>query len=355
MPFYPDELLQAMRQQADPVADDTVAALLQAGQRDDLHHWWHAAPRNTDPLPPNLPNTLVQYLAATAQLPLWADQRRIRRGHRFFAAHARSILSVLGCLSLPYCYAAADGAQVLWLSQRIRQDTRRRLAETGQFLLDVMAPDAFAPTGRGIRSIQQVRLIHAVARYYSGRSPQWQAAWGVPVNQEDMAGTNLAFSYIVLTGLRKLGVQWDKTEAGDYLYTWNVIGAMLGLDERLLPADLQQAYWLDRRIAARHFRRSEAGVGLTAALLQSLYEINDSDTSRLFVNAYVRHLLGTEVADLLDVPAAPGGAALVPAFRTVNLLGNLFASSDPARVSAELQREISQQAETTFRLPGPFG
>lgn len=357
--FFTDELLQQMRQQADPVADQTVAVLMQTGGRLALHGWWDAVAINGELLPGDLPDAAKQYLLETQNLPAWADRRPMQRGHAFFARHASSILSVLGCLSLPYCYAAADGAQVLWLSQRIRNDTRRRLAETAQFLLDVMAPEAFGPRGKGIRSIQKVRLIHAVARHYARQSENWNPAWGVPVNQEDMAGTNLAFSYIVLQGLQKLSIQWTKAEAEDFLYLWNVIGAMLGLDERLLPADLQAAYWLDKKIAARHFRRSEAGVGLTKALLGSLYELNESTVTQAFANAYMRHLLGDAVADLLDVPPANGAKPLVSVFKTANLLSGLamgFAGVRPEKVAATLQNQLKkQQAAADFPVPEAFG
>ncbi len=357
--FFTDELLQQMRREADPVADELVAALMQTGDRQAMHGWWDSVTVNGNSLPADLPEPVKYYLQETQNLPAWADKRRMQRGHRFFARHAPAMLSILGCLSLPYCYAAADGAQVLWLSQRIRNDTRRRLAETAQFLLDVMAPDAFGPRGKGIRSIQKVRLIHAVARHYAGHSENWDDAWGVPVNQEDMAGTNLAFSYIVLQGLQKLNVQWTKPEAEDFLYLWNVIGTMLGLDARLLPADLQAAYWLDRKIAARHFRRSEAGTGLTKALLQSLYELNESTVTQAFADAYMRYLLGDAVADLLEVPPANGAKPLVSAFKTVNLLGNFatgFAAVQPEKVAATLRSQLEkQQAAVNFPLPEAFG
>jgi hypothetical protein len=348
--FFSDELLQRMRLVADPVADETVQALLTTSQRDALHHWWQSVSRNNSPVPEHLPDEIKYYLSKTENLPVWADRKRIQRGQRFFARHARAILSVLGCLSLPYCYAAADGAQVLWLSQRIRQDTRQRLSETAQFLLDVLSPEAFKPHGKGIRSIQQVRLIHATARYYSLRSPSWQENWGMPVNQEDMVGTNLAFSFIVLQGLQKLGFQWNKNEAEDFLYTWNVIGAMLGIAED---------YWLDKKIAGRHFRASEAGTGLTHALIKCLNEINEENgISPTFTYAYMRYLLGDAVADLLEIPPAPGSQLFIPAFKSANLLSTLvthLSASAPERITVTLQEELQKESLTHFRLPVAFG
>ena len=116
-------------------------------------------------------------------------------------------MNLLGLLSLPYCYAAADGARVLDLSERIKNKPEHRLNETADFVWDVMAPNAFKPDGKGFTSILKVRLLHAAIRFYTGKSSKWNAAdWGLPVNQEDMAGTNLSFSLLVVRGLRKFGL-----------------------------------------------------------------------------------------------------------------------------------------------------
>jgi hypothetical protein len=41
----------------------------------------------------------------------------------------------------------------------------RRIVETAQFVLDVMAPDGLGHSGRGVRSAQKVRLMHAAIRH----------------------------------------------------------------------------------------------------------------------------------------------------------------------------------------------
>lgn len=356
--FFPERLLQEMRTKADPIADPVVQYMMQSGQRDKLSLYWKII-ESKEKSSSEIPLELQSYLSQTESIPLWVDLRRLERGQLFFARNARSILSILGCLSLPYCYAAADGAQVLLLSQRIHHDTYQRLAETAQFLLDVSSPKAFS-TGNGIQKIQQVRLIHAISRYYASNSPQWNVQWGTPVNQEDMAGTNLAFSYIVLQGLQKLGFQWTKDEGEDFLYLWNVIGAMLGVDQQLLPNNLQEAYWLDRTISQRHFRHSAAGVTLTQALLTCLYDINkDSPISRNFIHAYMRYLLSNSIADMLEIPSADGVNALSPLFRSTNVLNALTRvgkwEEKPQYITQTLAYELKQGVDTHLRLPVAFG
>lgn len=52
------------------------------------------------------------------------------------------------------------------------------------------------------------------------------AAWGVPINQEDMMVTQLAFTQVILLGLERMGVRasWEGME--DYLHMWKLIGCV---------------------------------------------------------------------------------------------------------------------------------
>ena len=186
----------------------------------------------------------------------------------FFAKHAQVIMNMLGLLSLPYCYAGANGSMVLYLSDRMRGDVGKRLIETGEFVWDVMAPNAFYENGKGFAAILKVRLMHAAVRYYTLQNNKWNDSYGYPVNQEDMAGTNLSFSLIVIRGLRKFGFNISYDEQQSFMHLWNVIGALLGLDNDLLPADGKQAFELEETIRLRQFTPSVQGHELTSSLNQ---------------------------------------------------------------------------------------
>jgi hypothetical protein len=221
--------------------------------------------------------------------------------------------------------------------------------------LDVVDKNAFAPAGKGIRSIQKVRLIHAAIRYHVNRSGQWQDVWGVPVNQEDMVGTHLSLSYIVLDGLSKLGFYYSQEEAEAYLHLWNVIGAMLGIDEDMLPKSMKAAYWLEKRIRERHFRQSEAGIGLTKALLDCITEAAPVSLAKDFLPAYMRFLIGDKVADLLAVPAGNKASVALGSIRVGNSIGGLFNqfSQSPADgIAALLLKELEGTGgKTGFGVP----
>ncbi|WP_332368272.1 oxygenase MpaB family protein [Spirosoma telluris] len=201
----------------------------------------------------------------------------MQRGMDFFQKHAQQIGLVLGFFSLPYSYLGADGAQVLWLTERIKNDTARRLQETGEWVFAVNSPKEWK-SGQALARILKIRLIHAGARWFSLHSKRWTMDWGYPVNQEDMAGTNIAFSYIVVLGLRKLaGVLTSRAateqEEEDYLHHISVVNSVNGVVDALLPQNLREAYLLHQVITRRQFAPSEAGVGLTRSLLNAMAEL----------------------------------------------------------------------------------
>lgn len=297
---YTSSFLNENRKITDTLADQAIASLFQDGEPTLFRSLIGELKQNDDVIPEHYPEAVKIYFEQAKQFPTWASPTKINQGLQFFSGHATEILAMLGLLSLPYCYAASDGVQVLYLSERIRNDTARRLLETGEFVFDVMAPNGFEPRGKGMMSCLKVRLIHAATRYFIAKSNKWNAAWGEPVNQEDMAGTNLAFSFIITRGLRKIGktVSMDDTEA--YLHLWNVIGYLMGIRQELLPANMKEAFQLDQMIAERHFRKSDEGMALTKSLIN---HFNQQFTlSAIPVTAFMRFLLGNKVADILGLP-----------------------------------------------------
>ncbi|HWO08861.1 MAG TPA: oxygenase MpaB family protein, partial [Polyangiaceae bacterium] len=103
-------------------------------------------------------------------------------------------------------------------------------------------------------------------------SPAWAPAFGQPINQEDLAGTLLTFSLVVVDGLRKIGAVIPPEAERGYFALWNHIGRVLGIDERLLPAGAEAAAALAARIGQRQFRPSPEGQHLA----RELVKVNDS-------------------------------------------------------------------------------
>jgi hypothetical protein len=263
-------------------------------------------------------------------LPEWANVKLMAKGTGFFAGHAEAIMNLLGLLSLPFCYAAANGAMVLYLSERLRIDAQKRLQETGEFVWEAMAPGAFDFGGKGFASILKVRLIHAVARYYVQKDGKWDVARGMPVNQEDMAGTNLAFSLIVIRGLRKLGYTVETEEQEGFLHLWNVIGSLLGIMPELLPADIHLVRELESAIRTRQFSASEQGQELMKALIDLFSEAaKGAGQNPQDVLGLIRHLLGEEIMDMLAINAPELTPDKLRLIRMLSLWQDLKPGSKP--------------------------
>ncbi|GAB3928175.1 oxygenase MpaB family protein [Larkinella terrae] len=297
---FSDEMLNRFRKLGDSAADAVISSVAAQGGREKvgmLMRWLG----NTAEWDDRTQHPAVQaFMHSRTQLPDWADPRQMEIAIRFFQKNKVAVGLTLGCYSLPYCYAGEDGARVLWLSQRIHNDTHKRLEETGEWIFGIMKKREWE-TGKAIRRTLKIRLLHAAIRWFTLHSGQWNSDWGYPINQEDMAATNLAFSYIVVRGLRKTGVPMTEEEEDAYLHQINVAGYFLGVSEELLCKNRREAFHLERTITRRQFRASEAGKGLTHSLLQALENLSPPALRNLPA-AQMRFFLGDELADLLGIP-----------------------------------------------------
>ena len=291
-----------MRQAGDPSADVLIDELARTEQIRGVSRVLRHLVDNDQVVPVELPPSLVGWLQSTGRVPAWADHDRLERGCTVVVEHGPQVCVSLATASLVYCYAGYPGVKVLTFSRRLDHDAVRRVGETAQFVLAVMAPGSLQPGGRGIRKIQKIRLLHAAVRHLIATSGRWSAETdGLPICQEDLAGTLVSFSWIVIDALRKLGVRVDEQEAEDYHYRWRVIGEMLGIDPAIIPVDLAGARELTERIAEHTHRRSPEGIEMTRAL----FELHANSLPAGFggaAPALTRYLLGDEICALADLP-----------------------------------------------------
>jgi len=319
--------LDALRQQGDEVADELIRQIFENKQAKQLNTAFRQLEFNKDIYHKSLPEEIGNFFRQEGEMPIWANEGLLQQSTVFFKRYAAQFSAMLSFLSLPYTYAAANGVKVLYLTGRIHQDTARRLHETARYLMDITAPNAFAPEGNGIVSSLKVRLMHAAVRYHLGKDKRWDVSWGVPVNQEDMIGTSLAFSALPILGLKKMKYHLKQYDMTAYLHLWKVAGKFLGNIPEYLPNRYQEAITLADKIGERQFQSSKEGRALTQALIVFLEKSIVRRFPKDFVTTYMRFLMGDEISKILGIPQYNWSRVLVRPFQTNNILKSLSPTS----------------------------
>jgi hypothetical protein len=298
-----DATLDAARLRGDALADATVTAIFDDGRTDAVATLLSALMRD-DQSPGALPPIVLEYLDRTAAT-IARSEESIAAGEQLFAVHGPEIMVLLCCYSLPSSYAARKGVQVLHRTAYLAKRPNRRLFETAQFIVDVMSPGGLGPKGRGLRTAQKVRLMHAAIRHLiqaDAAAPWDTAALGVPINQEDLLGTLMTFSWIILDGLARLGIRLTPLEQQAYLDTWLVVGGLMGIEPELLPGSVEEARALTALIERRQVAESPEGREMMAALL-AMMQTNVPRAFRSVPACMIREFLPSGVAQLLGVPS----------------------------------------------------
>ncbi|MGW3305288.1 oxygenase MpaB family protein [Streptomyces sp. NPDC001073] len=299
---YTETSMDGLRRAGDELADATVAALFDRGEVGKFNTLMRYVSVAGAPLPDGLPSVALEYLNATSTPPSWVDWAEMERARLFFIDNNVHISTALSFASMPACYVVPPVAKLLSASHGLRYPSKR-MAETGQFTVYLMRPDAFEAGSRFIPAAQKVRLLHASIRHHLLRENQWDAGEsGTPICQEDMIGGQMFFSMLVLDSLHRLGIHMSTEGAEAYYYAWRVVGAMLGVDQDAVPKSLEEARQFLDLYMLRHMGPSEEGAVLTRQLIDLYEEVVPGTFFDPVVSALIRHLVGDTCADWLQVP-----------------------------------------------------
>lgn len=297
--LYTDSLFDELRQRQDQLADKATLTLIQSPNWIKIINSWKEIPAI---LPEDFSSELTHFFNSYKEQENSFEAITLERGQHFFEKHGDMYTAMLGFYSLPYCYAFADGAEVLVRSKRIIDSIGERLGETGSFVMEIFKPGAFMTEKSAFLVCAKVRLIHAFSRYFILKyAKDWNLKFGKPINQEDMLGTNLAFSQIVLRGLIKLGIPVNEEEHHAVLAYWKWIGKLMGIDVSYWPETSKEAFELDKHIRRRHLRASEAGQKLTSALLNFYRKTIPDPILSDQVEGIVSFFLGKEASKALNL------------------------------------------------------
>lgn len=301
--------LEEKRNHTDPVADGVVATIMKKNELAQVNHLFQLFVDDNDQLPDSAPQEIKDYFTQTATLPSWADPDLIALGQQVYIRHGVWISLLLSYKSLPECYACAKGAEVLYHTARLNEHHgsldaySRRIAETAQFVFYSMQPGGLSSEGSGLRAAQKVRLIHAIIRYYLKQKNWDSSTFNEPINQQDMAGTLMSFSALVLEGMEQLGIVLEPVEQEAYVHCWRVIGHIVGLQADLIPENSADALRLGHAILDNQISESEH----SKALMKALLDFQDKTSKPLFDEqgniAMMRLMMGEKISDMLGVPS----------------------------------------------------
>lgn len=300
---WTNEFLNEMRGVADPLADEVVKSVIESGGLDEFNKMIRHLVNNRDALPESMPKIVHDYFEKTQILPAWADREKIVRGERVFDLYGPEMIMMLFFVSLPYAYATKRGSHVLSITTELTRHVHRRIFRTAQFIMDVMQAGGLGAGGRGVRSAQKVRLLHASIRYYIAHKEQWKKewdpSWGLPINQEDMAGTLMDFSAGVMRGLRRAKILLSPEDADAYLHCWKIVGHIIGVRADLLPDSVSDSFILAETIIDRQMGKSDSGKILAQDLIQFIQGFLPR-WMRGFSATAIRHLSGDKIADIIE-------------------------------------------------------
>ncbi|MEU1074760.1 MULTISPECIES: oxygenase MpaB family protein [unclassified Streptomyces] len=299
---YTEASMSALRQAGDELADATVATLFERGEVGKFNTLMRYVSTVGAPLPEGLPDVAREYLEATRTVPAWVDWGEMEKARLFFIDNNVHISTALSFASMPACYLVPRVAKLLSTTHGLKYPSKR-MAETGQFTVYLMQPDAFEAGSRFIPAAQKVRLLHASIRHHLARENLWDTnTYGTPICQEDMIGGQMFFSLLVLDSLHRLGIHMSAQGAEAYYYAWRVVGAMLGVDQDAVPKTLDEARRFLDLYMVQHMGPSPEGTLLTRQLIDLYEEVVPGTLFDPIVSALIRHLVGDTCADWLQVP-----------------------------------------------------
>lgn len=303
------DYLQSQRYIGDPEADNLVKYLFENKLEKEFYQVLGTPAEHLLSFR-GISEKLQSFISAKKQTPDWFDAEKIELGQQFYRKYASETMMLLGAMSLPYCYAASPGNKAIHLTEKMRKKPGKRLLETAQYVIQLMEPGSFEPGGIAHPYINKTRLVHAMVRYMLLIKTDWNMDWGLPINQEDMAGTNLAFSFTIINGLEKQQFPVTQEQSQAFLHIWRYIGYQMDINEELLTDNMQDAAALELSIRKRHFKPSMEGQQLMQDLLKHYRDEFPWPAGQLVANQ-IRYFLGDEISDILKLEKSTGKDALI--------------------------------------------
>ncbi|MFB7718355.1 MULTISPECIES: oxygenase MpaB family protein [unclassified Nocardia] len=188
------------------------------------------------------PEPLREFFAHLENPPEWLDRAKVARGARVFRTGGADGVYIARDVAFLGGYLASGFNKTLIRTGALEKGPSARFAETLQWALDVTAEGGMDDFGPGYRSTLHVRLIHALVRRHVGAMSDWDtAAWGVPINQTDMAATLVGALMSPFAAAPALGIVPIPRELDDAAHLTKYVGWLLGVENQWLPHGFRDA------------------------------------------------------------------------------------------------------------------
>lgn len=362
---FSDEFLDGLRREGDVPGDRAVSAFFGAVDAPGSVLYPMLVRSAATSLSDEQAPGIGPFVRILEPWPSWVDAALVKRGQGLFGEWGMQLASGLFLASLPMSYACANGAEPLVRTARMTKNPKRRILETGQMIIDAMSPGSLVPGARGYIVTRHIRLMHAAVRHtltdpkaveaIGGTTvAPWDDALGVPINQEDLLGTMLAFSVGGVKSLSQVGVALSDLDVEAYVHVWNLVGHQLGIRDDLLPLNFADATIVAERIFKHQSAPSVAGRELTATTIAAMQDLLKARFLRGLPASGIRFFLGEDMSDLLGVPESNWTRLLFTFMRYVDAPLERLLSWLPGQhsLSSALGRRVVTALEDVERGPG---
>ncbi|MGW4478009.1 oxygenase MpaB family protein [Rhodococcus triatomae] len=225
----------------DPLADRLVEWMYTAGSGSARPLFERALADGIDTVD-DAPEPLRAFFDEVEATPAWVDRDKVALGAEVMRGGGADGLYIARDVALLGGYMFAGFNQTLLRTGALEKGSNARFAETAQWALDVITEHGLDSRGVGYRSTVHVRFIHAMVRRHVGNLPDWDAdAWGVPVNQTDMAATLVGALVAPIMGGVGLGKLHTPKEYEAVAHLTRYVGWLMGVQEEFLPRDFRDS------------------------------------------------------------------------------------------------------------------
>ncbi|MDW8245122.1 MAG: oxygenase MpaB family protein [Sandaracinaceae bacterium] len=263
-----DPRIEQVRQalfEGDPLADEVSEWIAQDPSREPI--FAQAVHRGIDSIP-NPPPVLHRFFASVDKDPPWLDRQLVSKGTECLLRAGPIGHASLGSVSLLSGYLSLGAVKPLMATRALLEQTRRRLAETAQFVVEISRSKDLSRFSSGFRAALLVRMGHAKLRLALRQKGDWKRElWGEPINQHDMLATVLEFSTVYITGLTLQGYLLTQSEREAIMHLWRYLGWVLGVREELLPRSFREGVELGLIVSLTEKGPDEDGKKLAQALV----------------------------------------------------------------------------------------